>query len=99
MFQVTLLIFDDFCFCLQSLQRAAVISDRMKEQLAELKRAKKKIGGLELEFNKAKLSLTAIDHLKEDLTAAEQAQDASYASATQAKKELLLLRTGSKEVC
>ena len=73
-----------FVFAPCCLQRVAVISDCMKVQLAKLRRAKKKIGGLESKLNKAKLSLTAIDQLKEDLAAAEQTRDASYASATQA---------------
>ena len=59
----------------------------MKEQSAELKRAKKKIGDLESELNKAKLSLTAIDQLKEDLAGVEQVRDASYASATQVQNK------------
>lgn len=43
----------------------------MKDQLAELKRAKKKVGSLKLELNKAKLALSAADQLKSDLAAAE----------------------------
>ena len=61
----------------------------MKEQSVELKRAKKKIGSLESELNKAKLLLTAIDQLKEDLAAAKQGQDASYTSTTQNKADVV----------
>ncbi|GFS37393.1 hypothetical protein Acr_00g0051720 [Actinidia rufa] len=41
----------------QSLQRAVVISDRMAKHSVELKRAKKKVGNLEFELNKAKLAI------------------------------------------
>ena len=43
----------------------------MKDQLAKLKRANKKVGSLESELNKAKLALAATDQLKEDLAALE----------------------------
>ncbi|GFS30002.1 hypothetical protein Acr_00g0009640 [Actinidia rufa] len=49
------------------LQRATAISDRMKQQSAELKKTKKKVGSLEYELNKAKLSLASIDQLKLDI--------------------------------
>ena len=59
----------------------------MVEQSTELKRAKKKVGSLEFELNKAKLALAATDQLKADLVVVEQARDAIYAAATQAQSE------------
>ena len=61
------------------------ISNYMAEQSAEMKRAKKKMGNLEFELNKAKLALGEIDQLKADLATAKQSWDASFAAATQAQ--------------
>ncbi|GFS41351.1 hypothetical protein Acr_00g0073870 [Actinidia rufa] len=44
--------------------QAAAISDRIKEQSTELKRAKSNVGGLESELNKAKLTLGTTNQLK-----------------------------------
>ena len=64
------------------------ISDRMAEHSIELKRAKKKMGNLESELNKARLAQANIDQLKADLAAAEQARDSSYAAATKAQDKV-----------
>ncbi|GFS29792.1 hypothetical protein Acr_00g0008520 [Actinidia rufa] len=47
----------EFCTIELSRQRAAAISNHMKDQLAELKRAKRKMGSLKSQLNKAKLAL------------------------------------------
>ena len=74
------------------------ISDRMVEHLAELKRAKKKMGNLESELNKARLALADIDLLKADLATKKQAWvavtkleswDSSYIAATQAQDKVV----------
>ena len=43
----------------------------MKEQSIELKRAKKKMGGLESELNKAKVALASMDAMKRNLAFVE----------------------------
>ncbi|GFZ18420.1 hypothetical protein Acr_27g0001590 [Actinidia rufa] len=63
------------------LQRAEAILERMKQQLGKLKKTKIKMGSLESELNKAKLTMAATDHLKADLAYAEQARDDSYVAA------------------
>ena len=68
------------------------ILDRIMEQLAELKRAKKEVGSLESKLKKAKLALATTDQLKADLAAAEQAQDASYVAITQAQSEAAIAK-------
>ena len=50
----------------------------MKEQSNELKKAKRKIDGLESELNKAKIMLADVDQLKTDLAAVEEACDTNY---------------------
>ena len=69
----------------------------MVEQSTELKRAKKKVDNLESELNKAKLALAVIDHLKADLAAPKQAQDASYKAATQAQSEVVTIGVQSNK--
>ena len=68
------------------------ILDRIMEQLAELKRAKKEVGSLESKLKKAKLALATTDQLKADLAVAEQAQDASYVAITQAQSEAAIAK-------
>ncbi|GFS38412.1 hypothetical protein Acr_00g0057380 [Actinidia rufa] len=53
-----------------------------------VKKTKKKVGSLESELNKAKLALATTDQLKADLVATENAQDVSYAAATQTQNEV-----------
>ncbi|XP_057464652.1 uncharacterized protein LOC130754425 [Actinidia eriantha] len=72
---------------MQQVQRATAISDRTKQQLAELKKSKKKMSNLKSELKQAKLALAATEQLKLDLVATEEAQDASYMTATQAQNE------------
>ena len=64
------------------------ILDLMAEHSVELKRAKKKMGNLESELNKARLMLAKVDKLKADLVAVEQAQDSSYAATTKAQDKV-----------
>ncbi|GFS42474.1 hypothetical protein Acr_00g0080030 [Actinidia rufa] len=62
-----ILLLNDMASLNEDLQRATILADNMKEPSVELKKAKKKVGSLESELNKAKLKLAAIDQLKANL--------------------------------
>ena len=66
------------------------ISNCMIEQSTELKRAKKKMGELKFELNKARLALADVYQLMADLVIVEQARDANYVAATQAQDKATL---------
>ncbi|GFY97893.1 hypothetical protein Acr_12g0004340 [Actinidia rufa] len=69
----------------QSLQRAIAISERMKEQFAEIKKSKKKISSLE---RMAKLDSKAVEKAKMELATVVQERDASYVAVTEAQREV-----------